>query len=304
MDFGLLLQLLISGCAAGSMYALVALGHVMIWNAMGVLNFAHSEMVMLGGFLSLTFFVVLGLPYWLTFILVLICGCIIGAIIQRTMYQYMFFKRATRENFIIASIGLQVVLINLANVIWGSENFAFPDIFKGKTVELFGAIIPIRNFYILGTAFILVIVLTLVLERTKVGTGMRAVAQDREYAGAIGINVGLSDMLTFMVASSLGCVAGLLLAPVYLVTAGLGQAVALKAFATAVVGGFSNMMGAIVGGLFIGSAENLVSGFMGSEYKDAVAFIIMLVVLCLKPEGIMGKRTKKVKKGGKHNAKA
>ncbi len=288
MDITFLLQLLISGTAIGCMYGVVALGHVLIWNALGVLNFAHSEMVMLGAFFSLTFFVTLELPYWLTFLLVPLVGCLLGCVIQRTMYRYLFRRKADRESFVIASIGLQVILINLANITWGKKNFSFPDIFQSKIVNIGGSMVPVRYFFVLGVALLLVVVLTTMLKKTKIGTAMRAVAQDREIADSIGINVALTDMLTFAIASALGCIAGLLLAPLYLVTAGMGQTIALKGFSAAVIGGFSSLWGTIVGGVFLGVCETVVAGVFGGAFKDIAAFVVLLLVLYIKPTGLVG----------------
>lgn len=288
MDISFIVQQIASGLAIGSMYSLIALGHVLIWNAMGILNFAHGEMVMIGAFLGLTFHIILGFPYWLSFLLVAVTGGIIGGIIRRSVYYYMFRKRASGENFLIASIGFSVFFINIAIIIWGSMGFGFPDVFGGKPLSIAGINIQTRNIWILCIGIIVMFALNLFLRRTKIGTAMRAAAQDKETANAMGINVDVVDTFTFSLASALGAVAGVLLAPAFLVTTEMGQSVGLKAFTAAVVGGFGSLPGAIIGGLGVGVLENLVSGIIGSAYKEAVAFVILLLVLIIKPTGLMG----------------
>ncbi|MFH1123489.1 MAG: branched-chain amino acid ABC transporter permease [Pseudomonadota bacterium] len=286
-QFGL--QQGISGLAIGSMYALVALGHVLIWNAMGILNFAHGEMVMLGAFLGLTFHVILRLPFWLSFLLVALTGGIIGGLVRRSVYYYMFRKRASGENFLIASIGASVFFINIAILIWGSMGFGFPDAFGRKPLKVAGMNILPRNLWILAIGIVIVIVLNWFLRRTRLGTAMRAVAQDKPTASLMGINVDALDTLTFALASALGAIVGILLAPAFLVTTGMGQSVGLKAFTAAIIGSFESLPGAIIGGLSVGVIENLASAYISSAYKDAVAFVILLIVLIVRPRGLLGK---------------
>ena len=284
------IQLVTSGLAIGSMYALVALGHVLIWNAMGILNFAHGEMVMVGAFLGLTFHIILRLPYWLSFGLVAVSGAVIGSVIRRSVYYYMFRKRASGENFLIASIGASVFFINIAIIIWGSMGFGFPDVFGRKPINLAGTHILPRNLWILGIGILIMFALNWFLRQTQLGTAMRAVAQDKETASVMGINVDVLDTLTFALASALGGVAGILLAPAFLVTTGMGQSVGLKAFTAAIIGSFQSLPGAIIGGLSVGVIENLASAYISSAYKDATAFVILLLVLIVRPTGLLGKR--------------
>jgi branched-chain amino acid transport system permease protein len=284
------IQLVMSGLAIGSMYALVALGHVLIWNAMGILNFAHGEMVMVGAFLGLTFHIILRLPYWLSFGFVAVSGAVIGSVIRRSVYYYMFRKRASGENFLIASIGMSVFFINIAIIIWGSMGFGFPDVFGRKTINIAGTNILPRNLWILGIGILIMFALNWFLKQTQLGTAMRAVAQDKETASVMGINVDALDTLTFALASALGGVAGILLAPAFLVTTAMGQSVGLKAFTAAIIGSFQSLPGAIIGGLSVGVIENLASAYISSAYKDATAFVILLLVLIVRPTGLLGKR--------------
>jgi branched-chain amino acid transport system permease protein len=272
------------------MYALIALGHVLIWNAMGILNFAHGEMVMVGAFLGLTFHIILRLPYWISFVLVALSGAMIGSMIRRSVYYYMFRKRASGENFLIASIGASVFFINIAIIIWGSMGFGFPDVFGRKPINIAGANILPRNLWILGIGVLIMLALNWFLRQTQLGTAMRAVAQDKETASVMGINVDALDTLTFALASALGGVAGILLAPAFLVTTAMGQSVGLKAFTAAIIGSFQSLPGAIIGGLSVGVIENLASAYISSAYKDATAFVILLLVLIVRPTGLLGKR--------------
>lgn len=289
MTLEFLVQQVVSGLAMGCTYALIALGHVLIWNAMRILNFAHNEVVMIGAFLGLTFHVLLGLPYWLSVFLACACGSLFGVALRRSVYHYLRRLQASGENFLIASIGVSVFLINLATIIWGAFGFGFPDVFGGKPISLLGVRILPRSLWILGVGASLVLLLHWFLSRTKLGTGLRAVAQDKETASIMGVDVDAADALTFAIASALGAVAGVLLAPAFLVTTDMGQSVGLKAFAAAVAGGLDSLPGAVVGGLTVGVIENLSCALVSSKYKDAVAFVLLLLVLLVKPSGLFGK---------------
>jgi branched-chain amino acid transport system permease protein len=280
----------VSGLAVGSMYALVALGHVLIWNAMGILNFAHGELVMIGAFLGLTFHVIWGLPFFLSFILAGLSGAIIGAFLRRTVYYYLFRRRAMAENYLIASIGISILLINIALLIWGSMGFSFPEVFGSAPFQIGGIRIIPRNIWILAIGVAVMIVLTVFLKKTKLGRGMRATAQDKEAAAMMGINVDEVDTFTFALASAIGALAGILLAPVFFVTTAIGQLIGLKAFAAAVIGGFNSILGAVIGGLFIGVLENVIAGYVSSTYKDAISFSAMIITLIIIPTGLMGGR--------------
>lgn len=290
MELQIFVQRIVSGLAIGSMYSLVALGHVLIWNAMGILNFAHGELVMIGAFLGLTFHVLWGLPFYLSFILAGLSGAIIGAFLRRTVYYYLVRRRAVAENYLIASIGISILLINIALMIWGSMSFRFPEVFGSTPLQIANVRIVPRNIWILAIGVAVMIVLTLFLQKTKTGRGMRATAQDKEAAAMMGINVDMMDTFTFALASAIGALAGILLAPVFFVTTGIGQLIGLKAFAAAVIGGFNSIFGAVIGGLFIGVLENVIAGYWSSTYKDAIAFSAMIITLIIVPRGLMGGR--------------
>ncbi len=290
MEMQILFQRIVSGLAIGSIYALVALGHVLIWNAMGILNFAHGELVMIGAFLGLTFHVLWDIPFLLAFPMVGIAGALIGAFLRRTVYYYMFRRNAAKENFLIASIGIGILLINLALLVWGSMGFSFPNVFGDVPYQFAGVRIVPHNIWILTIGVTIMIVLNLFLKKTKIGRAMRATAQDKEAASMMGINVDRVDTLTFALASTIGGLAGILLAPVFFVTTAMGQHIGLKAFAAAVLGGLDSILGAIIGGMFIGTVENITAGYISSSYKDAIAFIIMIITLIIIPKGILGSR--------------
>jgi branched-chain amino acid transport system permease protein len=245
---------------------------------------------MLGAFLGLTFHMLLHLPYWLAFILVALTGGIIGGVVRRSIYYYMFRKRASGENFLIASIGVSVFFINIAIIIWGSMAFGFPDVFGRKPIKIAGLNILPRNLWILGIGIVLVMISNWFLRKTRIGTAMRAVAQDKETASIMGVNVDTLDTLTFALASALGAIVGILLAPAFFVTTGMGQQVGLKAFTAAIIGSFESLPGAIIGGLSVGVIENLSSAYISSAYKDATAFVILLLVLIIKPRGLLAAR--------------
>lgn len=288
MPIQILLQRIVSGLAVGSMYSLVALGHVLIWNAMGILNFAHGELVMLGAFLGLTFHVLWGIPFPIALILVGVTGALIGGFLRRTIYYYLYRNNAVKENYLISSIGVSILIINIALLIWGSIGFSFPDVFGNTPFKMAGVRFIPRNIWIFAIAVTIMIVLNVFLGRTKLGRAMRAAAQDKETASMIGINVDLVDTLTFGIAAMIGSIAGVLLAPAMFVTVGMGQAIGLKAFAAAVIGGFTNISGAILGGVLLGVLENILGAFVPSNYKDVISFVVMILVLIIVPKGILG----------------
>jgi len=298
MDVASNAQLLIGGLAMGAIYALVALGFVLIYNAVGVVNFAQGDFAMFPTYIAITFalpsIVVFGalvhwqLPTIAVYALALALAAILGILFNRVAY-YPLRDRGWMP-VVISTIGVSIFVRNLAQLVWGSQPLVFPSLFPVQSIDAGPLHVRPQDLLILGVAAVLVAFQYYLFERTTLGKQMRATAQDRATARLIGIRVDRVVMITFMYSALLGAIAGLLVAPIFTVTKEMGGLIALKAFAASVVGGFGSIQGAIVGGLIIGVAEALGAFYISPAYSDAIAFVILIGVLLLKPQGLFGER--------------
>lgn len=285
----ILIQQLIGGLAIGSMYALVSLGIALIWAAMRVVNWAQGEFVMLGAYVGLTVYV-----YWkLPFIVALITSALIifalAAIVE--IFAISPVRKYGHLSLLMVTIGVAILLKQLAIVIWSPIGEVFPSVF-GDTPIVIGNIYIVPEkivVFIIGLG--LMFILYLFLSRTKVGKGMRAVSQSRDIAAIMGVNVIKIEILTFGLAGALGAVGGILLAPFMYVEPALGANVGIKAFVGAVIGGFGNLPGAAIGGLLIGIIESISAAFLPSGYKEAIVFLILIIILLVKPSGLFSKKS-------------
>ncbi len=283
-----ILQQLIQGLSLGSIYGLVALGYVLIYQAWGVLNFAQGDVCAIGAFSLLVLHVDLGLPIIIAMPLAIIVSMLCGYIIEFLSFRPL--ENAKNMNRLIATIGVSICLRNILRMIFGADAFAFPSIFGAQPFEVGGLILVPQNLWNTVIGFGLVAVLNLFLKKTRMGKSMRATAQDKEAARLMGINVRASLTGTFIIAAGLGAVAGMLLAPVYLFNANIGATIGTKGYAAAVLGGLGVTSGAMVGGIILGVAECLAVAFGSSEYQSSIAYIVLFLVLILKPNGLMSKK--------------
>lgn len=304
------LKQVLNGLAAGSIYALVALGYTMIYGILGIINFAQGEIYMAGAITAVILLSTTSMGFIPAFILGLLVTAILGFLMELGVFRPL---RGTNPLIpLIAAIGISIFLRNLARLkfIFGPNKRPFPIDFDfnpisiqflgkkipavGKgSVDLFHHIpfeIPAMDVYILLTTALLMIALTLFIKRTKYGKAIVASASDREAASLMGINVNYMISLTFVIGSVLSGVAGIMMAIYYSTYPDMGMLPGLKAFASAILGGVGSIPGAILGGLVIGVAENLGAAYIHSGLKDAIAFIIMILVLIFMPYGIMGKK--------------
>jgi branched-chain amino acid transport system permease protein len=292
------MQLLVSGLAFGSIYALVALGFVLIYNAVGVVNFAQGEFVMFPAFIAATFLLpgiaVFGtvvhwqLPVLVVYLLVIVVMVAFGLIFNRIAY-YPLRDRGWLP-VVISTIGVSIFLRNLAQLTWGSQPLVIPSLFPVDTLSIGPLHIRSQDLAIIGVTALLIAFQYVLFERTTLGKQMRATAQDRTTARLIGIRVGRIVAITFVYSALLGAISGLLVAPLFTVTKEMGALIALKAFAASIVGGFGSIPGAIVGGLLIGVIETFGGFFLSAAYVDAIAFVILIAVLLVKPSGLFGER--------------
>lgn len=292
------LQLLVSGLAIGSIYALVALGFVLIYNAVGVVNFAQGEFVMFPSYIAATFLLpavtVFGtvvhwqLPVIAVYLLVIVLMVGFGLLFNRIAY-YPLRDRGWLP-VVISTIGVSIFLRNAAQLTWGSEPLVIPGLFNMDTFAIGPLHVRPQDLVIIVVTALLIAFQYLLFERTTLGKQMRATAQDRATARLIGVRVGRIVAITFVYSALLGTISGLLVAPLFTVTKEMGALIALKAFAASIVGGFGSIPGAIIGGLAIGVIETFGGFYISSAYTDAIAFVILIAVLLIKPSGLFGER--------------
>jgi branched-chain amino acid transport system permease protein len=286
----MLIQQLINGITQGSIYALVAIGFVLIFGTLNMVSFAHGETFMLGAFIGFFLIQVVHLPLLLALILAFAGGWVIGLLTELVAFRTL--RGATHMPPLLVTIGLSIVLKELAGIWFGHENRSMPS-FYAHSFDLGLFQISLLQVIILLTVGVLVLLLQALLYYTKIGLAIRAVSQDYRMAGLLGMNVDTVFNVAFSLASALGAVAGVLVAVYYnAVSPTMGSVPGFKGFATCVFGGLTSIPGAILAGLIIGVVENLTVEFIASGYRDTVAFIILILVLFLRPQGILGKKTR------------
>jgi branched-chain amino acid transport system permease protein len=289
------IDLVIVGLSIGMVYALIALGISLIYSGLDIVHFAHGEIYMLGAFIGLAVFNWAGVGYFGTLLLAMALTGLVGVVIER-----LFYRRLTRAGggytvagmgMIIAGFGMSIVLQNVAYLIWGPKALPFPVPF-GMPIELGDLSLPQSYAWIVGAALVLMGGLHLVLRKTRIGLAIRAVAHNKDIAYLMGINVPLMISVIFGIACALGAGAGVLIGPINYVQVLMGIGVLVKAFTAAVVGGFGSLPGAILGGLLVGVVESLGAGYIDGNLKDVYAFLLLIVVLMVRPAGILGVEAK------------
>ncbi len=288
---GYFIDLVIVGLSIGMIYALVAIGISLIYSGLDILHFAHGEIYMFGAFIGLMIYHSLGLGYVATLILSMIFTGLIGVAIE-----LLFYRRLTRAGggytvagmgMIISGFGMSIVLQNVAYLVWGPKAVPFPVPF-GMPLEIGDLVLPASYIWIVSAALILMSGLHFFLKYTRLGLAVRAVAHNKDIAYLMGINVPLMISVIFGIGCALGAAAGVLVGPINYVQVIMGLGVIIKAFAAAVVGGFGSLPGAVLGGLLVGVTESLGAGYVSGSYKDIYAFVLLILVLMVKPSGLLG----------------
>jgi branched-chain amino acid transport system permease protein len=283
-----LLQLSFNGLAIGCVYALVALGMIIVYEATGVVNFATGQFVMVGTFVAASAVIGTKLP-----LLPAYAGALVAMGLFGVAFFFSVFKPLQRHSIvtiIIGTVAIGILMQNVALVIWGPLPVRTPSPFGSASVPLFGARISAHWLFVIAVTLVLVAGLYALLFRTPIGERMRAVAQDAEAARLMGIRVSRIYALTWVIAAVLAGVAGVLLGPIWLPDVNMGDAVALKAFAAAIIGGFGSVPGAIIGGILVGLTEMLSARYISSTYKELIVFALMVGFLLAYPQGIFGER--------------
>ncbi len=281
------LQFLISGLTVGAVYALVALGFTLIYNASGVVNFAQGEFVMLGGMVTV-FTAAAGVPLPLAGLIAICVSVAVGLLLHRLAIEPA--RGASAVTLIIITIGASILLRGIAQVVFDKQFHKLPA-FSGDTpVDVLGAAVQPQSFWVLGGAAVVVVALYVFLEHTVLGKAVLATAANRLAARLVGINTTTIMALAFGGSAAIGAVAGILVTPITLTSYDVGTLLALKGFAAAMLGGMGNPLGAVAGGLILGLLEAFGAGYLSSTYKDAFAFLVILVVLFAAPQGLFGRR--------------
>lgn len=287
----MLLDFLIVGLSIGIVYGLVALGISLIYSGLDIVHFAHGEIYMFGAFFGLTIYSTFGFSYPITLFLAMILTGLMGVFIER-----VFYRRLTSQGggytvagmgMIICGFGMAIVLQNIAFLIWGASGKAMHVNF-GMPIFLGNIALPRSYLWILVVSLVLMVGLHLLLKHTKVGLAIRAVAANKDIAYLMGVNVPLMISLIFGLACAIAAAGGVLIGPINYVQVEMGYLMLIKAFAAAVVGGFGSLPGAIVGGVLVGVFETLGAAYVSGTYKDIYAFLLLIMVLMIKPSGLFG----------------
>lgn len=283
----ILIQLGVAGLAIGMIYALVALGFVLIFNSVNVVNFAQGDFAMFPAFVVSFLLTSSGLPLPLAILGTILFAIVFGLVFNRVVYFPL--RKRSFVPVIIATIGVSLFLKNIALVLFGADPRRVDPIISG-VVNVFGVTVNAQYLVIIGVTVVLLIAQYFVFDRTMVGKQLQATAQNREMASLLGIKTGRMVAGTFAYSAVLGAVAGILVAPLFGVTTELGVLISLKAFAATVIGGFGSVPGAVVGAVFLGLVEIYGAAYISADYKDAFAFLILIVVLVVRPQGFFGEK--------------
>jgi branched-chain amino acid transport system permease protein len=282
------LQLVLSGMATGSIYALAALGFTLLWQASSTINFAQGEFVMLPAFMMLAFSSA-GAPLPISFALALLASTfVLGWAFKRGIVDPLF--KFGMMPIVVATIGLSIALRNGVRAGYSAEAHPFPSLFGEQLFKFAGVTVSLADVGTLVLATIIVLGTQAFLTRTITGRAMQAVAQNSESATVLGINVPRMIFYTFAINAVLACAAALLVTPTYLAKFDMGEGLGTKAFFAAIIGGFNNSRGALLGGVIVGVFENLAAAYISPAYKDAVALVLFMAVILFKPQGLLGKR--------------
>jgi branched-chain amino acid transport system permease protein len=286
MTVSIVIQLLVAGLSTGSIYALVALGLVLAFKGTGILNFAHGELVALGAYVALFLTVLLHLPYWQVLILTLVIMAAVGALFERLLIRPLM--RAPSFTVVVATVAIGLMIKNALRLSWQESIATLPSPLDGVIVRVGEVNINPQYLWIIFCSISIMGLLALFFRKNLTGKALQAVAQNQEAARMMGIRVSLVFPLTFAISSAIAALAGVLISPLVGIQPELGSII-LKGFVAAILGGFNSLLGCVVGGLVLGILETFGGAFIGGTFKDITAFVILMIVLLLRPNGIFGR---------------
>jgi branched-chain amino acid transport system permease protein len=301
-------QLALDGLRGGAVYALVAMGFVMVFNVTGIINFAQGAFVMLGAMFAVQFFeMALSLPdnlrLLLSVVLAILVTTAIGMLVERLSMHPA--RSAASITLIIITVGVYIALQGLALLVWGADAYILPSFttleISDETIRWAGLVIKAQALWIWGVTVVVLIVLAYFFERTLLGKAMRACAVNRRGAHLVGISPGWMSLMAFGMAAALGAIGGIVVAPIIRPTYGMGLSLGLKGFVAAIMGGLVSAPGAVFGGLLLGFLENLTAGVTKAGLKDIFAFVLLILTLLFRPQGLLGTKTTVVESGGEEH---
>ncbi|MBR9980567.1 MAG: branched-chain amino acid ABC transporter permease [Desulfatitalea sp.] len=294
----LFLQQLTNGLAVGSIYALIALGYTMVYGVLKLINFAHGDLFAIGAYLGLTLLTTFGLSQYLgpmgvvIVLAVMVMGlvAVVGAVLERVAYRPL--RQAHRLSAVVSAMGASIFFQNALMLVYGARYKVYPhDILPKNAVSIMGFEIPLVRLLVLLTSVLMMVALYLFIQKTRIGTAIRAAAIDQRAAKLMGINVDRVIMIVFLIGPALGGVAGLMVGLYYgQINFTMGWMYGLKAFTAAILGGIGNIPGAMVGGLLLGVIEAMGAAYISIAWKDAITFMVLIAILIVRPTGLLGER--------------
>ncbi|WP_047153859.1 branched-chain amino acid ABC transporter permease [Aneurinibacillus tyrosinisolvens] len=290
MTSDLITQLLVSGLTMGSIYALVAIAYNIIFSTTHIINFATGEFVMLGALVTLSLVTGLHIPSLLAIPVTMIVVAIVGLIVERVAYRPVQGKKVAGHSiaWIISTLAFSIILQNVAMLIWGKEFLPVPAPFGNRTVSFMGAVIDTNQIYIFLAALIIALLVEVLLNKTYIGMMIKATSVNRRAAEYMGIKTTFVISLSFAIAGGVSSIAGILVSPLTFASSTMGLLIGLKGFAVAIMGGLGSGHGAIIAGLVLGVCEVFAGSIFSPGYRDIVAFVLLIAVLALKPDGLFG----------------
>lgn len=283
------LSTLISGIGLGSVYAIIALGYSMVYGIAKMLNFAHGDVIMVGGYVAYFALTSYGLPLPVAIILSIVACTLLGVVVEKLAYKPL--RQASNLAVLITAIGVSYFLQNAAQLLWGSDTKIFPTVISTAAISLGGLSVSYLTLITIAVCVLIMIFLSLFINKTKTGMAMRACSEDKGAASLMGINVNQIISITFAIGSGLAAVAAILLCATYpSVYPTLGSMPGIRAFTAAVLGGIGSIPGAFVGGILLGIIEILAKTYISTQLSDAIVFAVLIVVLLIKPTGLLGKK--------------
>jgi branched-chain amino acid transport system permease protein len=286
MTYTVEIQLLIAGLSAGSVYALVGLGLVLAFKGTGILNFAQGDLVALGAYIALFFSAVLKLPYWQVFPLTLLVAAACGAALERVLIRPLL--RAPPFTIVVATLAIGLMIRNALRLSWQESVSTIPSPLGDAPIRFGGVNVNPQYIWVIGCSLLIMGVLALFFHSSRLGKAMRAVAQNQEAARLMGIRVSRIFSAVFALSTAVAALAGVLLAPLIGIQAEMGSII-LKGFVAAILGGFSSLVGCVVGGFLLGILETFGGAYLGGTFKDVTAFALLMAILLVRPHGLFGR---------------